>query len=264
MFLGILLLIGMSIIALGAPLWSKMDPLAINPIDRLQAPSAKHWFGTDHLGRDIYARAIYGSRISLSIGLCVATVSMAIGLAIGLVGGYDRRLDMIFMRMMDGLMAIPAILLAIALMALMKASVQNVIIALVIPEIPRVVRVVRAAVLSLREQPFVEATRAAGAWTPRILFRHILPNTVAPLIVQGTYICASAIIIEAYLSFLGAGTPPQIPSWGGMMAEGRPYVQIAFWIILFPGLFLAMTVLAINLVGDGLRDTLDPKLARRM
>jgi peptide/nickel transport system permease protein len=264
MCLGIFLLVVMGLIALGAPLWSQVDPLAINPIDRLQGPSVKHWFGTDHLGRDIYARTIYGSRISLIVGLCVAALSMVIGLTIGLISGYDRRVDMVIMRIMDGLMAIPAILLAIALMALMRASVQNVIIALVIPEVPRVVRVVRAAVLSLREQPFVEATRAAGAWIPRILFRHILPNTLAPLIVQGTYICASAIIIEAYLSFLGAGTPPQIPSWGNMMAEGRPYVQIAFWIILFPGLFLALTVLAINLVGDGLRDTLDPKLARRM
>jgi len=264
MLFGVFLLVVMSFVALAAPLWSKGDPLEINPIDRLQAPSAKHWFGTDHLGRDIYTRTVYGSRISLIVGLCVSAISMVAGLAIGLFGGYDRRVDAVVMRIMDGLMAIPAILLAIALMALMRASVQNVIIALSIPEIPRVVRVVRAAVLSLREQPFVEATRAAGARVPYLLLRHILPNTVAPLIVQGTYICASAVIFEAYLSFLGAGTPPQIPSWGNMMAEGRPYVQIAFWIILFPGLFLALTVLAINLVGDGLRDTLDPKLARRM
>lgn len=264
MLLGGLLLVVMGLIAIGAPLWSKTDPLGINPIDRLQGPSARHWFGTDHLGRDIYARTIYGSRISLLVGLCVAVISVVIGLLIGLFSGYNRRTDAIVMRIMDGLMAIPAILLAIALMALMKASVQNVIIALVIPEIPRVVRVVRAAVLSLREQPFVEATQAAGASIFRILLLHILPNTIAPLIVQGTYICASAVIFEAYLSFLGAGTPPQIPSWGNMMAEGRSYVQLAFWIILFPGLFLAVTVLAINLVGDGLRDTLDPKLARRM
>jgi len=194
----------------------------------------------------------------------VAITSIAVGLAIGLVSGYEPRIDMIVMRVMDGLMAIPAILLAIALIALVSASVQNVIIALAIPEIPRVVRVVRASVLSLREQPFVEAMRAAGTGVPRILLRHIMPNTLAPLIVQATYICASAVIFEAYLSFLGAGTPPHIPSWGNIMAEGRAYVQLAFWIILFPGLFLATTVLAINLVGDGLRDTLDPKLARRM
>ncbi len=196
--------------------------------------------------------------------MSVAITSIAVGLAIGLVSGYEPRIDMIVMRVMDGLMAIPAILLAIALIALVSASVQNVIIALAIPEIPRVVRVVRASVLSLREQPFVEAMRAAGTVVPRILLRHIMPNTLAPLIVQATYICASAVIFEAYLSFLGAGTPPHIPSWGNIMAEGRAYVQLAFWIILFPGLFLATTVLAINLVGDGLRDTLDPKLARRM
>ncbi|HXH13660.1 MAG TPA: ABC transporter permease [Alphaproteobacteria bacterium] len=264
MLLGLLLLIAMSFVALGAPWWAGGDPLEINPIDRLQGPSAEHWFGTDHLGRDIYMRTVYGSRISLIVGVSVAITSIAVGLAIGLVSGYEPRIDMVVMRVMDGLMAIPAILLAIALIALVSASVQNVIIALAIPEIPRVVRVVRASVLSLREQPFVEAMRAAGAGVPRILLRHIMPNTLAPLIVQATYICASAVIFEAYLSFLGAGTPPHIPSWGNIMAEGRAYVQLAFWIILFPGLFLATTVLAINLVGDGLRDTLDPKLARRM
>jgi peptide/nickel transport system permease protein len=264
LLLGVLLLVMMSVVALAAPLWTERDPLDINPIDRLQGPSAEHWFGTDHLGRDIYTRTIYGARISLIVGATVALMSMATGLAIGLISGYDKRIDAVVMRVMDGMMAIPGILLAIALMALVSASVRNVIIALAIPEIPRVVRVVRASVLSLRELPFVEAMRAAGAGVPRILLRHIMPNTVAPLIVQGTYICASAVIFEAYLSFLGAGTPPHIPSWGNIMAEGRPYVQLAFWIILFPGLFLATTVLAINLVGDGLRDTLDPKLTRRM
>ena len=264
LLLGVSLLVMMSVAALAAPLWTERDPLDINPIDRLQAPSAEHWFGTDHLGRDIYTRTIYGARISLIVGATVALMSMVAGLVIGLISGYDKRIDAVVMRVMDGMMAIPGILLAIALMALVSASVQNVIIALAIPEIPRVVRVVRASVLSLRELPFVEAIRAAGAGVPRILWRHIMPNTVAPLIVQGTYICASAVIFEAYLSFLGAGTPPHIPSWGNIMAEGRLYVQLAFWIILFPGLFLAITVLAINLVGDGLRDTLDPKLSRRM
>jgi peptide/nickel transport system permease protein len=224
MFMGILLLLPIGCIALGAPLLTAVDPEEINPIDRLQAPSLEHWFGTDHLGRDIFARTMYGSRISLVVGVCVSTMSTLLGLAIGLVSGYHRRLDAVVMRVMDGLMAIPGILLAIALMALMRASVRNVILALIIPEIPRVVRLVRALVLSLREQPFV----------------------------------------EAYLSFLGAGTPPNVPSWGNIMAEGRSYVQLAFWIIFFPGLFVAMTVLAINLVGDGMRDTLDPKLARRM
>jgi peptide/nickel transport system permease protein len=187
----------------------------------------------------------------------VALAGLGIGTALGLVIGFYRRLDTVMMRVMDGLMAIPAILLALALMALMKASVQNVIIALIIPEIPRVIRVVRASVLSLREQTMVEGARAIGARTPRILVRYILPALVAPLIVQGTYICASAILFEAYLSFLGAGTPPHIPSWGNIMAEGKTYVQLAFWIILFPGLFLALTVLAVNLIGDGLRDLLN-------
>lgn len=264
MILGIILIIVMTILAVGAPLWTPTDPLEINPIDRLREPSAEHWFGTDHLGRDIYTRTIYGARISLFVGLCVAFVSIIGGLFIGLISGYYRMVDTVVMRIMDGLMSIPAILLAIALMALLSASVRNVIIALSIAELPRVVRLVRAVVLSLREQMFVEAMRAAGAKVSRILFRHIMPNTLAPIIVQGTFICASAVIAEAYLSFLGAGTPPHIPSWGNIMAEGRPYVQLAFWIVLFPGLFLALTVLAVNLVGDGLRDTLDPKLARRM
>jgi peptide/nickel transport system permease protein len=264
MVCGLVLLGVMVIVAIGAPLWGTVDPLELNPIERLRAPSVQHWFGTDMLGRDLYSRTVYGSRISLFVGICVAALSMGIGLVIGLLSGYHRRVDVIVMRVMDGMMAIPAILLAIALMALMSASVQNVIIALTISEIPRVVRVVRSVVLSLREQAYVEAAQATGARLPRILWRHIMPNTLAPLIVQGTYICASAVIVEAYLSFLGAGTPPEIPSWGNIMAEGRAYVRLAFWIILFPGLCLACTVLAVNLVGDGLRDTLDPKLARRM
>jgi len=264
MLFGLGLLGIMVLVAVGAPYWGTIDPLELNPIERLRAPSIEHWFGTDMLGRDLYSRTVYGSRISLFVGLCVATFSMTFGLVIGLLSGYHRHVDSVVMRIMDGMMAIPSILLAIALMALMSASVQNVIIALTIPEIPRVVRVVRSVVLSLREQAYVEASLATGARLPRILLRHIMPNTVAPLIVQGTYICASAVIFEAYLSFLGAGTPPQLPSWGNIMAEGRTYVQLAFWIILFPGLCLALTVLAINLVGDGLRDTLDPKLARRM
>jgi peptide/nickel transport system permease protein len=264
MVCGLTLLGLVVLVAVGAPYWGTVDPLELSPIDRLRAPSMSHWFGTDMLGRDLYSRALYGSRISLFVGACVAALSMLAGLTIGLFSGYLRRVDAVVMRIMDGIMAIPAILLAIALMALVSASVQNVIIALTIPEIPRVVRLVRSVVLSLREQAYVEASQATGAGLLRILWRHIMPNTLAPLIVQGTYICASAVIFEAYLSFLGAGTPPEIPSWGNIMAEGRSYVQIAFWIVLFPGLFLALTVLAINLVGDGLRDTLDPKLARRM
>ena len=256
---GLACLVVIFVTALGAPWWGTVDPTGIHPISRLREPSAESWFGTDQYGRDIYSRTLYGGRISLLVGITVSAVSVAIGVGIGLVTGYYRRVDAIVMRVMDGLMAIPAILLALALMALLKASVRNVIIALVIPEIPRVVRLVRASVLSLREHNMVEAARAMGARTPRILALYVLPALVAPLIVQGTNICASAILFEAYLSFLGAGTPPDIPSWGNIMAEGRAYVQRAFWIIFFPGAFLAATVLAVNLVGDGLRDLLKVK-----
>jgi peptide/nickel transport system permease protein len=257
LILGLVCLLAIVLAGVLAPLWWTGDPLEMKPAERLQGPSAEWWFGSDHFGRDIYTRTLYGARISLAVGSAVALGSLLVGTVLGLVIGFYRRLDMVFMRVMDGLMAIPAILLALALMALMRGSVRNVIIALVIPEIPRVVRVVRASVLSLREAVMVEGARALGVRTPRILLRYILPALVAPLIVQGTYICASAILFEAYLSFLGAGTPPHIPSWGNIMAEGRAYVQLAFWIILFPGLLLALTVLAINLVGDGLRDLFD-------
>jgi peptide/nickel transport system permease protein len=239
-----------------APLWGTGDPQQMRPAQRLQPPSPSRWFGSDHFGRDVYTRTLYGARVSLVVGASVAVLSLALGTTLGLVIGFYRRLDAVMMRVMDGLMAIPAILLALALMAMMRGSVRNVIIALVIPEIPRVVRLVRASVLSLREHTMVEGARALGVRTPRILVRYILPALVAPLLVQATYVCASAILFEAYLSFLGAGTPPHIPSWGNIMAEGKTYVQLAFWIILFPGLFLAVTVLAVNLVGDGLRDLL--------
>jgi peptide/nickel transport system permease protein len=240
-----------------APMWWTGDPQQMRPGQRLQPPSFVRWFGSDQFGRDVYTRTLYGARVSLVVGAAVALVSLAFGTMLGLVIGFYRRLDAVMMRVMDGLMAIPAILLALALMAMMRGSVRNVIIALVIPEIPRVVRLVRASVLSLREHTMVEGARALGMRTPRILVRYILPALVAPLLVQATYVCASAILFEAYLSFLGAGTPPHIPSWGNIMAEGKTYVQLAFWIILFPGLFLALTVLAINLVGDGLRDLLN-------
>jgi peptide/nickel transport system permease protein len=206
---------------------------------------------------------IYGSRISMTVGVAVAALSIAIGLAIGLVTGFVRWLDAVVMRVMDGLMSIPSVLLAIALMALTKASIGNVIVAITLAEMPRVVRLVRSLVLSLREQPYVEAAIAAGTTLPRILVRHILPNIVAPLLVQGTYVCGSAMITEAILSFIGAGTPPNIPSWGNIMAEGRSLVQIAGYLIIFPGICLSLTVLAVNLLGDGMRDALDPRLARR-
>ena len=259
---GIVLLGLIVLVAIASPLFATHDPVRLDPIRRLAPPSAEHWFGTDHLGRDVYSRVIYGSRISLIVGFSVAALSTVLGLVIGLVTGFLPRVDAIVMRIMDGLMAIPTVLLAIALISLSKSSVENVIIAITIPEVPRIARLVRGVVLTLREQIFIDAAVTLGAGLPRILFFHIMPNTVAPLIVQATYVCASAIIIEAILSFLGAGTPPDVPSWGNIMAEGRTYVMIAFWILLFPGMFLTVMVLGVNLFGDGLRDTLDPRLRR--
>lgn len=256
-------LLAVTLLAIGASLVAG-DPLKLTPINRLKAPSTEFTFGTDFLGRDVYARTIYGARISLIVGGAVALVSTVIGLFIGLLAGYIRWVDAVVMRIMDGLMAIPGVLLAIALISLAGASLTNVIIAVTIPEIPRVVRLVRSVVLTIREQPYVEAAISVGSPIYKILLKHILPNTVAPLIVQATYICASAVVIEAILSFLGAGTPPEIPSWGNIMAEGRAYFQIAPWIIFFPGILLAITVLAVNMLGDGLRDSLDPRIARRM
>jgi peptide/nickel transport system permease protein len=261
---GGLVLAAMILVAIFAPWLAGADPQAVSPIHRLREPSAEYWFGTDMLGRDVYARVVYGTRVSLTVGLAVAALSTLIGLAIGLVTGYLRRLDAVVMRVMDGLMSIPPVLLAIALMALTRASIQNVIVAITLAEVPRVVRLVRSLVLSLREEPFVEAAVAAGTTLPRILLRHILPGTTAPLLVQGTYVCASAMITEAILSFIGAGTPPNIPSWGNIMAEARSLFQIASYLIFFPGVCLSVTVLAVNLLGDGMRDALDPRLARRM
>ena len=260
---GVVLLL-MVFVAVFAPWLGSTDPLALSPIRRLKPPSAEYWFGTDMIGRDVYSRVIYGARVSLTVGISVAVLASVIGLAIGLVTGYLRWLDAIMMRVMDGLMSIPSVLLAIALISLTKASLENVIIAIAITEVPRVVRLVRSLVLTLREQPYVEAAVASGTRLPAILLRHILPNTVAPLLVQATYICASAMITEAILSFIGAGTPPNIPSWGNIMAEARSLIQVAGTILLFPGIFLSITVLSVNLLGDGLRDALDPRLARRM
>jgi len=257
-------LLALVAVAFVAPWLGTVDPQAVAPLQRLKPPSAEHWFGTDMLGRDVYSRVVYGTRVSLAIGIAVALVSTLVGLAIGLVTGFVRALDAVVMRIMDGLMSIPSVLLAIALIALTKASISNVVAAITLAEVPRVVRLVRSLVLTLREQPFVEAAVASGTPLPRILLRHVLPNTMAPLLVQGTYVCASAMITEAILSFIGAGTPPNIPSWGNIMAEARSLFQIAGYLILFPGVCLSLTVLAVNLVGDGLRDALDPRLARRM
>ncbi len=249
--------------AIFAPLLWTGDPAALDPVARMQGPGGERWFGTDMYGRDLYTRTIYGARISLIVGLCVTALSVTVGLVIGLLAGYVRLIDAIAMRVMDGLMAIPGILLAIAMIALAGASLTTVVIAIAIPEIPRVVRLVRSVVLTIREEPYVEAAVTVGTRLHWLLLRHVLPNTIAPLIVQGTYVCASAIITEALLSFLGAGIPPEIPSWGNIMAEGRTLFQVAPWIVFFPGLFLALAVLAINVLGDGLRDTIDPRLARR-
>jgi peptide/nickel transport system permease protein len=246
-----------------APVWGIGDPMSLAPPRRTRPPSAQFWFGTDMLGRDIYSRVIYGARVSLTVGFCVAILASVAGLVIGLASGFVRWADGLIMRMMDGLMSIPPILLAVALMALTRASVGNVVMAITIAEIPRVSRLVRGVVLSLREQLYVEAAVAAGTRTPMIILRHILPNTLAPMTVQATYICASAMIVEAILSFIGAGTPPTTPSWGNIMAEGRALWQVKPFIVFFPAAFLSITVLAVNLLGDGLRDALDPRLASR-
>jgi peptide/nickel transport system permease protein len=264
MAIGGFLLLLMVLVAIFAPLLWTTDPTALAPARRTREPSAMYWFGTDMLGRDVYSRVLYGARVSLIVGFSVAILSSIVGLTIGMISGYIRLADSIIMRIMDGLMSIPPILLAIALMALTRGSVQNVIIAITIAEIPRVSRLVRGVVLSLREQPYVEAAVAAGTRTPMIIWRHILPNTLAPITVQATYICAAAMITEAILSFIGAGTPPIIPSWGNIMAEGRALWQVKPYIVFFPAIFLSITVLAVNLLGDGLRDALDPRMAKRL
>ena len=260
---GFLLLL-MLFIAVAAPWLGTVDPTALSPARRTREPSAMYWFGTDMLGRDIYSRVLYGTRVSLTVGFSVAILASLAGLAIGLISGFVRILDGVVMRVMDGLMSIPPILLAVALMALTRGSVGNVIIAITIAEIPRVARLVRGVVLSLREQPYVDGAVAAGTRTPAIILRHILPNTLAPLTVQATYVCASAMIVEAILSFIGAGTPPITPSWGNIMAEGRALWQVKPFIVFFPAIFLSITVLAVNLLGDGLRDALDPRMAKRI
>ncbi|WP_137699741.1 ABC transporter permease [Marimonas lutisalis] len=272
------LVLAVVLMGLLAPLLGARDPADISPKDRNKAPGYEttvrdssgqkvpvvYRLGSDTLGRDVYSRIIYGARISLIVGVSVAAISIVIGMAIGVLAGYVRWLDGIIMRVMDGLMAIPAILLAIAVVSLFSAGLTSVIIAIVVPEVPRVVRLVRSIVLSIREEPYVEAAITAGTRTPVLLVRHILPNTIAPLIVQGTFIVASAIIVEAILSFLGIGIPPEIPTWGNIMAEGRSVFQLYPHNIFYPGLVLALTVLAVNMLGDGLRDTLDPRFAKRL
>ncbi len=252
------------LMAIFAPLLGTTDPSALAPSKRTRSPSAEFWFGSDMMGRDIYSRVIYGARVSLIVGFAVAIIASLAGLFVGLISGFIRWADSIIMRVMDGMMSIPPILLAVALMALTRGSVGNVIAAIAVAEFPRVTRLVRGVVLSLREQPYVEAAVAAGTRTPMIIIRHILPNTIAPLTVQATYICASAMITESILSFIGAGTPPIIPSWGNIMADGRALWQVKPFIVFFPAIFLSITVLAVNLLGDGLRDAVDPRMAKRL
>lgn len=277
LFGGIVLLI-MATIGLLAPLLDTIDPTQINPAARNRKPDTVITMrlddgttvrrvarmGTDSLGRDIYSRTVYGARVSLVVGLSVAVIAVAFGVVVGLISGYFRRADAVIMRFMDGLMAIPPILLALTLVALWGAGVVTVIFAIVVPQIAPVVRLVRSVVLTVREEPYVEAAISVGTPTHLLLYRHVLPNTIAPLIVQGTFIAALAISVEAILSFLGVGIPPETPSWGNIMAEGRGVFRILPYGILYPGIFLALTVLAINILGDGLRDTLDPKMSKRV
>jgi len=275
--LGGVVLLVLVLVALAAPWLGTVDPSLFDPASRdltpgkmgeittLEGESLKHRFlmGSDSFGRDIYSRVIYGTQVSLIVGVSTAVVALAVGVFFGLVSGFLRRVDGILMRVMDGLMAIPAILIAIALVAMWRGSLLTVVIAIAIPEIPRVTRLVRSLVLTIREEPYVEAAVSLGTPTWKIMWRHILPNTIAPLIVQGTFICAAGILTEAILSFLGVGLPPDIPTWGNVMAEGRAQFNEYPHNIFFPGLFLAVTVLAVNILGDGLRDTLDPKMAKR-
>jgi len=271
-------LVMLLLIAFAAPWLGTVDPTLFDAASRDLRPGAageimtlegevlKHTFvmGSDSFGRDIYSRVLYGTRVSLVVGIASALLAVAFGVVLGLCAGYIRWLDGPLMRVMDGIMAIPAILIAIAVVALWRASLPTVIVAIAIPEIPRVTRLVRALVLSIREEPYVEAAVALGTSTPKIMFGHILPNTLAPLLVQGTYICAFSILLEAILSFLGVGLPPDIPTWGNIMAEGRVQFVAYPHNVFFPGIFLAVTVLAVNMLGDGLRDTLDPKMAKRV
>lgn len=261
--IGLLLLVALILMAVFAPWMGTLDPTALNPVKRTQGPSADFWFGTDLLGRDVYSRVVYGARVSLIVGFLVAVFSTLIGTVIGLAAGFTKWVDAIVMRIMDGFMSIPTILLAIALIAVTSPSMKNVIVAITIAEVPRVVRLIRGLVLTLREQPYVEAAMASGASTMRIIVKHIFPNTVAALTVQATYICGVAILAEASLSFIGAGVPPATPSWGNIMAEGRALWQIKPYLIAFPALFLSITILAINMLGDGLRDAIDPRMTRR-
>jgi peptide/nickel transport system permease protein len=265
------------VMSICAPWLGTINPVAMDPssanilpgthaeFNDLSGDSFEHYFfmGTDSLGRDTWSRIAYGARISITVGIAVACLALACGMLLGIAAGYFRRLDNIIMRVMDSVMAIPSILFAITLMALWRPTILTVIVAITIPEIPRVARLVRSVVLTIREESYVEAAISLATPTIKILWRHILPNAIAPLLVQGTYVCASAILVEAILSFLGVGLPPDIPTWGNIMADGRMQFNQYPQTVLFPGIFLALTVLSVNILGDGLRDTLDPKFNKR-
>lgn len=248
-------------LALVGPFLLSHDPSAMKVTARLLPPSAEHWLGTDEFGRDLLTRIVYGARVSIATGWSVAFVSSLVGLVIGLYASYYKWLDHVLMRICDGLYAIPGVLLAIALMAALGASGTNVIIALSIVYTPGIARIVRSSALTVRSQTFVEALQVQGAGATRIIWRHIAPNTLSPLLVQATFVFAEAIISEAALSFLGVGIPAPDPSWGNILQAGKLVIFKAWWMVVFPGMAIVLTVLGLNMLGDGLRDYLDPRLA---
>jgi peptide/nickel transport system permease protein len=260
--LGTVIATGILVVALAAPILARHDPLFLDANVRLQAPNAEYLFGTDNQGRDTYSRVVFGARLSLLVGVGVALLTVVIGTSVGLLAGFYRRFDSVIMRVMDGLMAFPGVILAIAIMAAIGPRVENVIVSLTVVYTPRLARVIRSAVLQIRELQYVEAAQAIGVGAPRLLVRHILPNCLAILIVQSTFIFADAVLGEASLSFLGAGTPPEIPSWGNMLGDARQYLARAPWTMLAPGAALMLCVLGLNLLGDGVRDLLDPRLRK--
>jgi peptide/nickel transport system permease protein len=261
---GALILTGVVLLALFAPWITPYDPMALKILDRLQSPRAAHWFGTDELGRDVFSRVIFGARYSLLIGALVVLVSMLCGVLLGLAAGFFRRLDGPIMRLVDAMMSFPDILLAIALVAVLGASMINVILALAIVYTPRVARVVRASTLVVRELLFIEAARALGIPTWRILFIHILQNIASPILVQATFIFAYAVLAEAGLSFLGVGVPPVLSTWGTMISSGQQFAHQAIWLVMFPGVAIVLSALSLQMVGDGFRDLLDPKLRKAL
>ena len=261
---GAIVLATIALLALFAPWLTPYDPMALKVLDRLQSPRAAHWFGTDELGRDVFSRVIFGARYSLWIGALVVLISTVCGVLLGLAAGFFRRLDGPIMRLVDAMMSFPDILLAIALVAVLGASMTNVIVALAIVYTPRVARVVRASTLVVRELLFVEAARAIGISTWRILFIHILQNIASPILVQATFIFAYAVLAEAGLSFLGVGVPPVLPTWGSMISSGQQFAHQAIWLVVFPGIAIVLSALSLQMVGDGFRDLLDPKLRKAL